>query len=130
MPPQRPNYLKAFLGRITRNTALNIYEKYTAAKRGFGHTAAALDELTDCIPDHGTDPSKISDDKEIKACLDSFLSELPEEQRKIFVRRYWYMSSVREIAAAFKFSESKVKMSLKRTRDRLKERLESEGIYI
>lgn len=130
IPPQRPDYLKAFLGRITRNTALGLYEKYTAAKRSADRTAAALDELADCIPDTAQNPAKISEDNEIKACLNDFLAGLPEETRKIFVRRYWYMSSVHEIAAAYHFSESKVKMSLKRTRDRLKEFLRGEGIYI
>ena len=126
IPPQRPNILKAFLGRITRNLALNIYQKYTAQKRGGTQTETALDELSEII----AGPEKENDGAEIKSCINKFLSELPADQRKIFVRRYWYMSAVSDIAKDLKFSESKVKMTLKRTRDKLKEALIKEGIYI
>ena len=126
IPPQRPNILKAFLGRITRNLALNIYNRYTAQKRGGTQTEAALDELKDII----AAPEKDGDTATIRECLNKFLAELPADKRKIFVRRYWYMSPVSEIAADFKFSESKVKMTLKRTRDQLKAALEKEGIYL
>ena len=126
IPPQRPNILKAFLGRITRNLALNIYQRYTAQKRGGTQTETALDELSDII----ASPEKESDSEDIKNCINRFLGELPADQRKIFVLRYWYMSAVSDIAKDFKFSESKVKMTLKRTRDKLKEALLKEGIYI
>ena len=130
IPPQRPSVFKAFLGKIARNTALNLYEKYRALKRSGDRTAEALDELSGCVPDTNSSISKISEDKEIKECLDRFLTELSADNRKMFVRRYWYMNSVKEIAMAFGCSESRVKMSLKRTRDKLKSYLESEGISI
>ncbi len=126
IPPQRPNILKAFLGKITRNIALNVYAKYTAQKRGGTQTETALDELREII----AAPEKDGDGEAIKNCINKFLSELSADQRKIFVRRYWYMSAVSDIAKDFKFSESKVKMSLKRMRDKLKDALEKEGIYI
>lgn len=129
IPPKRPVKLSAFLGKITRNLALNRYEKYTAEKRGGGQTALALEELAECIPDSYSVEQTVNDmilaDK-----LNLFLSALPVEARKIFMRRYWNLSSVKEIAAAYTISESKVKMSLFRTRDKLRTFLEQEGIIL
>lgn len=59
-----------------------------------------------------------------------FLATLPMNTRKIFVRRYWYLSPVKEIAADYSFSESKVKMTLLRARNELKQILEKEGITL
>jgi len=70
------------------------------------------------------------DDKELAAAIDRFLGELGEQPRKIFVRRYWYMSSVKEIAAEYGMGESAVKMSLMRTREQFRRYLEKEGIYL
>lgn len=126
IPPQRPDCFKAFIGRIARNTAINLYNKYNAQKRR--GSEVALDEMAECIPDRNAD--KNSEDKEIRESLNAFLRSLPEENRKIFVRRYWYMSSVKEIAKDYKFSESKVKMTLLRTRTALKEHFAKEGISI
>ena len=126
IPPERPNCFKAFIGRIARNTAINLYNKYNALKRR--GSEIALDELAECIPDPNID--KVSEDKEIREGLNTFLRSLPEEPRKIFVKRYWYMSSVKDIAKELKFSESKVKMSLMRTRNALKDYFAGEGISI
>lgn len=126
IPPERPACFKAFIGRIARNTAINLYNKYNALKRK--GSEVALDELAECIPDPNAD--NLSEDKTIRESLNAFLRELPEEPRRIFVRRYWYMSPVREIAKDFKFTESKVKMSLMRTRNALKEHFAREGISI
>ena len=129
IPPRRPNKLAAFLGKITRNLALNRYEKTSALKRGGGQVPLALDELAECIPDPNTVERQL-DDKLLADLLNVFLSGLTPETRKIFLRRYWNLSSVKEIALEYGISESKVKMSLMRTRGKLRSFLEKEGIAL
>ena len=129
IPPSRPQLLKAFLGTITRNLALNRYEKAHAKRRGQCETTVCLDELSECVAgDHPQD--QLLDRMVITECLNRFLDSLKPEERKLFVRRYWYMSTVKEIAEMYGISESKVKMSLLRTRGKLRETLVKEGIPI
>ena len=129
IPPKRPDRMQTFLGKITRNLALNRYEKQFAQKRGGGQVPVILDELGECISsDFCTE--NIVEEIVIKDALNSFLKSLPVQTRKIFVRRYWYMDSVKEIAAAYGLTESKVTVTLFRTRAKLKEIFEKEGIAI
>lgn len=129
IPPHNPNRLSTFLGKITRNLALNKHEKISAKKRGMGQVPLALDELTECIPDtHGC--IRTVEDSELADIFNRFLSRLPADTRKVFVQRYWYLCSVKEIASHFGFSESKVKMLLLRTRNELKQALEKEGVML
>ena len=129
MPDQRPNKLSAFLGRITRNLSLKRWEKYTAKKRGAGQVPLALDELRECIPATNYTDS-VADDIVLTDVLNRFLASLTAEKRNIFMRRYWYLSPVAEIASDLAISESKVKMSLLRSRNELKQLLEKEGITL
>ena len=129
MPPHRPNMLSTFLGKITRNLSLNRYEQYTAEKRGFGQTALVLDELENCIP-ATADVEQIIDETALVEVLNYFLASLPKETQKVFMRRYWYLSPIKEIADEYGISESKVKMMLLRQRNNLKMLLEKEGIAI
>lgn len=99
-------------------------------KRDVNSTEAILDELSECIPDPSTDSERISESMEISDSINAFLGKLSEDNRKIFVRRYWYSSPIEEIARDYGFSLSKVKTSLMRTRTKLKEHLESEGIVV
>lgn len=129
MPQHRPSVLKTFLGKITRNLALNRYKTLTAEKRNQGQVPLALDELHECIP--GEDNTEhIADDMALAEIFNRFLGSLSTEQRKIFMRRYWYLSPVKEIAADYRMGESKVKMSLLRSRNELKRLLEKEGISL
>ena len=129
IPPKRPNRLQTFLGKITRNLALNRYEKMSAQKRGGGQIPVILDELGECISSEIYTES-IADELTVKDALNTFLGGLHTEARKIFVRRYWYMDSVKEIAKAYGLTESKVTVTLFRTREKLKKLLEKEGIAI
>ncbi len=131
MPPQRPSILSAFLSKITRNLALDRYDKMHAAKRGGGEVPLIIDELQECI----ADMSAASSDDEtegtlLKAIIDEFLDGLAEDSRKIFMRRYFFGDSVNEIADRFGFGKSKVKMSLQRAREGLKDKLNKEGYYV
>ena len=127
MPDRRPSKLSTFLGKITRNLSLNRWELYNAEKRGFGQIPLALDELHECIPSPNS-ADHLVDDFALAEIFNRFLAALPKEKRMIFMRRYWYLSPIAEIAADYSISESKVKMSLLRSRNALKQVLEEEGI--
>lgn len=127
IPPRRPDNLAAFLGKITRNLALKRYARDHTQKRGGGQVALALEELAECLPDPNTPDNRL-EVKELANLLNTFLATLPPEARNIFLRRYWQLCPVKQIAALYGISESKVKMSLMRTRGKLKLYLEKEGI--
>ncbi len=127
IPPRRPSPLKVFLGKITRNLALDRWDWNHAAKRGGGEMTASLEELRECIPSP-RDTEQILENKALVQALNTFLGKLPTESRKVFLRRYWNLSPIKEIAAYYGLSESKVKMLLLRTRQALKTYLEQEGI--
>ena len=129
IPPTLPVKLMAFLAKITRNLALHRYEKYSAEKRGGGEVDAALGELSECIPDPNS-VETVVDNRYLAEKLDEFLEALPAEARRIFMARYWEMRPVRDIAKAYAISESKVKVSLFRTRGKLRVFLEGEGIAL
>lgn len=129
LPPAHPAIFSAFLAKITRNLSLDRYRNQSAEKRGGGRMTVALDELSACIPVSDSTETMVEQQALIDA-LDRFLDALKSEQRKIFLRRYWYISSIREIASDLGISESKVKTTLLRTRTALKEHLEKEGIAL
>ena len=129
IPPQYPNKLSAFFGKITRNLALNRYRYYIREKRGKNQVALALEELQECIPD-ANKVEQAMEEKYLIEVLNRFLYDLPAEKRMIFLRRYWYLSSIQEIARDYEISESKVKMTLLRVRKKLKQVLEKEGIVL
>lgn len=127
IPPQKPAVFRAWLGKITRNLALDRWRKLTAEKRGGGETDLALEELSFCVSGSGSVDDTI-DSKEIGRVIDLFLSGLSDTQRNIFLRRYWHLSSIREIAESYHMSEGKVRSLLFRLRKKLKDQLEREGI--
>ena len=127
MPPQRPNRLSTFLGKITRNISLNRFKQYRAEKRGFGQTSLVLSELEDCIP-AADNVEKAVDEMDLVESINRFLYALPDAKRKVFVRRYWYLSPIRDIAEQYGISESKTASMLFRMRNELKNHLEKEGI--
>ena len=127
MPPRRPTILSAFLGKLTRYISLDRWKKRSAQKRGGGQVALSLEELEECIFG-SNNPEKEVDRKELLQYLNRFLDALPETQRKVFVCRYWYLESIPEIAARFVFSESKVTAMLHRLREKLRARLQLEGL--
>jgi len=129
MPPQRPNYLRIFLGRITRNGALDRLREKSRLKRGGGLSALPLDELAECIPAPHTTESQL-EDAEIARVISDWLRTLSAEKRQVFVRRYWYFDSESAICMRFGISRSKAASMLYRLRQELKAMLESEGITL
>lgn len=128
IPPKTPIHLSAFLGTISRQKAIDKWRRKNAVKRG-GEVALSLDELESCIPDN-----KAIDDyllaEELSKIISDFLRTLPQNERIVFVRRYWYFDSVNDICRRFGYGQSKVKMMLKRTRDKLISYLEQEGVLL
>ena len=129
IPPQRPNRLSIYLGKITRNLALNRYKRYTAEKRGHGQVVLALSELEACVPSETTVEQTI-EENELAAAIDRFLYAKPKLNRNIFVRRYYHLYAIRDIADAYGMSESKVTSLLFRMRNELRRFLEKEGIML
>ncbi len=129
MPPHRPNPLSAFLAKITRNLSLKKWREKSAQKRGGGEVAMTLEELKDCIPAPNTVEQEV-ELLELAAIIDDFLRTLSKEERALFLCRYWYFDSVKEISVQFGYSESKVKMKLLRTRAKLLQRLQREEITL
>lgn len=129
MPPHRPAMLSTFLGKITRRLALKKHRMNTAGKRNGTEADLSLEELAECIP-AGHTTEEQADNRELVSVLNGFLSELPESQRQIFVCRYWYCDSIAEIAHRFSMGHSNVKMTLLRTREKLRLRLEKEGFSL
>ena len=129
IPPHRPLILSTFLGKITRRLSMKKLRDRSVDKRGGGSIAASVDELEYCLPT-GQSIDESIDTAEITKILDSFLETLPADERRVFLRRYWFFDSISDIASRFGYGKSKVKMMLKRTRDKLKECLQKEDIWI
>ena len=129
IPPSKPNSLKAYVGKIVRNLALNRYTKERAKKRN-DVCEVVLGELSEVLPDSSSDGRNLTDELTLKYALNLFVGSLKQETREIFIRRYWFLSSVKEIAHTHGISESKVKVTLLRTREQLRDFLRKEGIVI
>lgn len=127
IPPTRPMSFRAFLCGITRNLALKKLEWRQAAKRRCPGTVS-LEELENLLPDERFAPD--ASGEEIGACINAFLAQEPKEARQVFLRRYWYFDSVADIARRYGFTQSKVKSMLLRSRNRLREYLEQEGVWL
>jgi len=126
IPPAHPDNLKAYLAKAARNTAINYIKRNSAASRS-GLTIT-IDELADCLPD-----PKLEAQIEygpLKDVLNTFLRSLPEEERRIFIRRYWFGDTVPQLARKFCTNVSRVTGILYRIRKRLKRHLEQEGYTV
>ena len=129
IPPHEPRtYLFAFLGRITRHLAIDACRRRSADKRSAA-VCGLTDELADCLPAPGTVEAAV-DAAALTEAVNGFLRGCGEEQRAVFVRRYWYFDSVEEISRRYGFSRSKVKTMLFRLRAGLKEHLRKEGFGV
>jgi RNA polymerase sigma factor (sigma-70 family) len=129
IPPHEPRtYLFAFLARITRHIALDLCKHKNRQKR----TALIVElseELAQCIPAPTAEECQICDEG-FGEVINPFLWKLDEDTRNVFIRRYWFLDSIRQIAEEFQMSESKVKSMLFRTRNKLRRYLEKEGILL
>ena len=125
IPPARPVFFYAYLAKICRFLSMGKLDWNNAAKRK-AEVVTLSDELACCIPDVSREQQLQS--QELGALLNDFLATLSDENRRIFMRRYWYGESVGEIAQRFRLGESNVKTKLMRTRNALRAFLEKEGV--
>lgn len=128
MPDARPLQLRAFLGKICRNLALDRYRGNHSLKRGSGQMEMIYEELEECVGRN--DVEDILEQKELERVINDFVAGMKKEERVIFVRRYWYMESVKDIARNLYISEAKVKTKLFRSRKQLADALQAEGIVL
>ena len=125
IPPQRPDALRVFLAKITRNLAFNRFNARNAEKRGGGEIALVLDELGDCLG--GADAETEYEAKELRRCVRLFVRSLPERDGNVLARRYFFAEPVADIAKRYGLSENNVMVILSRTRRKLKAHLMKEG---
>ena len=127
MPPQRPRKLLAYLMQLCRHLSFDRLDWNRAGKRS-AELVSLTREMEECIPDRRMEDRL--EGKELGKLLEAFLYTLPKDSRLIFLRRYLYLDTVAEIAKRYGFSESKVKMQLKRSRVKLRDYLNKEGIAV
>lgn len=126
IPPQKPNPLAAFVYKIGRNLALKRYRDNTAVKRD-GTYDLSLDELAGCIP--GKALEETVEARELGRAIDAFLDGLSADNRNLFLRRYWFGDSLKDLAKAFDLSQNAASVRLSRLRAQLKDYLIKEGYY-
>ena len=127
IPPLRPKHFFGYLAKICRHFALDKLDWRNAAKRK-AEVVSLTQEMELCIPDTSREAEMES--KELGRILDAFLREQTPENRMVFLRRYWYVDTIAEIAQRYGISESAVNMRLSRTRERLAAYLQKEGIKV
>lgn len=126
IPPNYPENLKIFLAKITRNLALNKLRAKKAEKRTGDENAAIFEELSECIPsEESIEEGFIA--KELGESINSFAAKLPQKERNIFIRRYFFMESAAVIGERYSLSAGNVAVILHRIRKKLRKHLEKEG---
>lgn len=128
IPPQHPTRLQAFVGAITRNLSIDKYRKLHTKKRGEGNFELILEELEQCVSKESTDQH--IDRMVLVESINGFLKRQTKEKRVVFVRRYWYMDSTKDIANRLCMTQGKVKTILFRMRNDLRMELSKEGIEV
>ena len=127
IPPQKPNSFFAYLAKLCRHFSLGRLDWKNAAKRK-ADVVSLTREMEQCIPDSRRE--EVWERKEMVRVLNAFLTQLPEENRLLFLRRYWYCESVAEIAARYGYRENAVYTRLHRIRGQLSAYLAKEGIAL
>ena len=128
IPPQRPSSLSAYLAKLTRRISIDIYRKRSRDKRIPSEYTVSLDELYSVSSGDNTEQ-----DVEVKllaTAINAFLEELPPLQRNLFIGRYYFCDSLKEVSGYCGVAESRAKTLLYRTREKLKQYLEKEGFII
>ena len=124
IPPQIPASLKAFLCKITRNLALSKYREKHAAKR-YNGLDVMLDELEECVPS-GFDVEATVESAQLGELINKWLHSLGKEDRILFVKRYYFGDSIKDLAKEYNYNEQKLIWKMSILRKKLKVLLESE----
>ena len=128
IPPQKPQYFAAYLGRIVRNFSINLWHKNRAKKR-YGGVELLISELSDCIATSDTVEKEI-ETKEISECINNWLYTLLQDDRVLFLRRYWFGDSLKSLAKESGTSPDKLAGRMYGLRQSLKDALEKEEIFL
>ncbi len=129
IPPKSPKtYLFSFLAKIIRNLSINLYNKSHTQKRN-ANIYELTKELEECIPSPNDDYLKL-EESDFTLHLNSFFKTLKDDDRNIFILRYWYSYSIKEISFKYGISESKTKSLLFRTRNKLKLYFNDKGVIL
>lgn len=128
IPPIIPESLKAFLGKLTRDAAISRYRQNHAKKRYSGMDVM-LSELEECLPSTDTVEAHL-EREELAAVINRFLDSLSADDRVLFVKRYWYGVSVKELALNYGCTQNNMAQKMFMLRKNLKNALEKEGIEI
>lgn len=128
MPPERPQALRAFLGRLVRNLSITRYRAAHAQKRYAG-LEVMLSELEECIPAPDT-VERTLESQALAELLSDWLEGLDGEDRALFLRRYWYGDAVQALAKKCGQSPNWVAQRLRRLRQKLRFTLEAEGVAL
>lgn len=129
IPPHRPVVLSTYLSKLTRRISIDIFRKRTSKKRIDSQFALSVSELEECI-DSKESVEENMENKELVCAINEFLRSLNKEARALFVGRYYFCDSLKEVAKYVGVSESKAKTTLYRTRLRLREYLLKEGFIV
>lgn len=127
IPPTEPMCLRAYVSRIVRNLALSRYQ-YNHRQMRDGHLQVYLSELQDCIP--ASQDVEASADDTVSSAIQAFLSTQDLTTRALFIQRYFYMEHISVLSRKFGLKESNISTKLNRTRSKLKQYLEKEGIVL
>lgn len=128
MPPERPQALGIFLGRITRNLSVSRWRRNHAKKR-YNGMELLLSELEDCVPAPGTVEENL-EQRQLARSISAWLDGLEDGDRWIFIRRYWYGDQVKELAAERGEGANALSQRLLRLRKGLRAFLESKGVEV
>jgi RNA polymerase sigma-70 factor (ECF subfamily) len=128
IPPEKPDILCAYLYKLVRNLSLHIYEARGAEKRRANAEAAPISELDHCVSSD-FDLHRAYEERELSRLVNRFLLSLKEDDRRMFLCRYFANMEYRQIAKKYGFTQSRAKMSVKRSREKLRQLLISEGYY-
>ncbi|HHW93583.1 MAG TPA: RNA polymerase sigma factor [Clostridiaceae bacterium] len=126
IPPERPQYLKAYLCKIVRNNALDRIREKRRDKRGGGQINLLLDELSECISSEA-DTVRLLENAEMAEVISDYLRAQTKERRTMFIQRYFYASSLREIAEEHGMTEGAVKSLMFRMRSELRKEFSGKG---
>lgn len=129
MPENRPTVLSAYLGKIARQISIDAFRRKHSEKRRASEYSVSLSELEDCVSGSDT-PEAEAEVQLLGSSINSYLRSVSDESRKIFIRRYFFADSVKDIASYFGVSEAKTKSVLYRTRQGLRKYLEKEGFIV
>lgn len=126
IPPTHPVHFNLFLAKIVRNLSFNKYRNKYTQKRGRGEIALVLEELEECLAGH-SDVEALYIVEELQETINTFVRALPEREGNVFIRRYFYSDSIKDISVRYRMSENNIRVMLNRTTNKLRDRLEKEG---